>query len=319
MRIRAVLSYVAVIVALTGTFSVGPAQAATTLEKITRCGQTITRNAYLSKDLTCTQGFPLIDAESLREQTGDPDAQVAFTVDLRGHRITGQGPTSASTAFEVADYGNWPALTVKNGRVDRWGTAMSAEEANLTVSNVRIDHNGTGVNCSESAACLVNNSRIDSNTLGTASFGGVTLSQVVVSGNRIGSSARYLGSITASHSAYLNNSVGISIPEALSDGGFADVRSSVFSRNGAGVRAETPTDFSNAVIITLVNNRFSANGDGVYVTFHPENGDAVTLGGNRAENNTRYGFFAKPGVTDNGGNKASGNGKPCVGVVCSAP
>ncbi len=44
----------------------------------------------------------------------------------------------------------------------------------------------------------------------------------------------------------------------------------------------------------------------------------TTIARNKANNNADLGIEAVPGVTDGGGNKASGNGNPaqCVNVQC---
>ena len=58
----------------------------------------------------------------------------------------------------------------------------------------------------------------------------------------------------------------------------------------------------------------NANDDGIEV------GDAVaTLTRNTANNNADYGIEAVLGVTDGGGNRASGNGNAaqCLNVVCN--
>jgi hypothetical protein len=55
-------------------------------------------------------------------------------------------------------------------------------------------------------------------------------------------------------------------------------------------------------------------GDGIRV-----DSPATTITGNVANDNFDYGIEAVPGVTDGGGNRASGNGNPaqCLGVVCA--
>ena len=67
----------------------------------------------------------------------------------------------------------------------------------------------------------------------------------------------------------------------------------------------------------LARNRAIANrGDGIDV----DNPDPLTtLTQNTAIGNSELGIEAEPGVTDGGGNRASGNGDPaqCTGVVCS--
>ena len=45
---------------------------------------------------------------------------------------------------------------------------------------------------------------------------------------------------------------------------------------------------------------------------------SANIARNLALKNKRYGIYV-PGATDGGGNKAAGNGKPCVGVTCSKP
>lgn len=88
------------------------------------------------------------------------------------------------------------------------------------------------------------------------------------------------------------------------------VTGNTFGKNATGVLAEDPEN------TTVTDNTFSANTSSGLRTL----GAGMTVGGNNAVNNGRYGIYA-PGAIDLGGNTASGNGMSpeCVGVVCSAP
>jgi hypothetical protein len=60
--------------------------------------------------------------------------------------------------------------------------------------------------------------------------------------------------------------------------------------------------------------QFNGGGDGILVD-NPQ----TTITGNTANDNLDYGIEAVAGVTDGGGNTASGNGNPaqCLNVACA--
>jgi hypothetical protein len=132
-----------------------PAPAATTPQRLSACGQTITgQSAYLDRDLTCAQGFVTPRAT---------DDSTDLSIDLRGHRLRGTG---SGTGFSVGN--NDPffdSLEVRNGRVDHWGTGFFSAYASITITNVTIDHNDVGLYCGGST-CTISRSRLHDNKTG---------------------------------------------------------------------------------------------------------------------------------------------------------
>lgn len=94
---------------------------------------------------------------------------------------------------------------------------------------------------------------------------------------------------------------------ALHSGTFNSNR---FDRNGSAFESLSTAPAVPPILI-VTDNSFTRNVDGVNVS------TAVSLGGNVATRNTRYGIFA-PLAIDLGGNVASSNGAQpqCVGVKC---
>ena len=86
-----------------------------------------------------------------------------------------------------------------------------------------------------------------------------------------------------------------------------------FTRNGVAIsRQEDGVDYWQA---RISENAFIANGDGIYLPVRGPDASAH-IARNIAVKNKLYGIYA-PGATDGGGNRAVGNGRPCVGVACS--
>jgi parallel beta-helix repeat protein len=111
----------------------------------------------------------------------------------------------------------------------------------------------------------------------------------------------------------IGNGVGIDV-----GGGFNNESDNRIEGNLVLVNTEDGIRVSASSFGTLlVRNRAIANrGDGIDV----DNPDPLTtLTQNAAIGNSELGIEAETGVTDGGGNRASGNGDPtqCVGVVCS--
>ena len=88
----------------------------------------------------------------------------------------------------------------------------------------------------------------------------------------------------------------------------ANVVSEIDARDGIRVEPEASGTLLKANVTTR-------NGDDGIDVESP----ATTITANVANDNTDLGIDAVPGVTDGGGNRASGNGNPaqCTGVACS--
>ena len=106
-------------------------------------------------------------------------------------------------------------------------------------------------------------------------------------------------------------------PRASDYAAWAELRASAnfsantFVGNATAVTATPKGENLPDAVIGLKGNRFSKNGDAVYITV------AAAIGSNVVVRNRGYGIYA-PSATDLGGNIAVGNGisPQCVGVVC---
>jgi parallel beta-helix repeat protein len=308
MRIQTFLAKVCMtglaLTATAGLWSALPADAATRPQPITACGQTITKaSAYLTGDLTCSQGFGVpSNATSTRD----------VTLDLRGHRL--QGPGSGTAISVGAEFPYFASLQLKNGRLDHWGTAVSAAWASVELTNVTLDHNALALNCAASS-CTVSNSRIESNTVGnTTNDAALLFTDNVFRGNGTASDASSLSGFsgaTYTDNSFDDNTVGVRIAPGIG----VRLTGNRFSNNVVAVKGTDPNGFGTFQA-QLTDNRFVGNRDGIYLALNSEN--SAVLKGNVAIRNTRYGIYA-PGAEDAGGNRAVRNGKPCVGVVCARP
>jgi len=147
MKLRSILSLVASIAAV-ATLTTLPADAAPRPQRLSHCGQTITAtSAYLARDLVCASGFRTRVSEGRKD----------LVLDLRGHRLQGTGSGNLFVVGNNDPY--FDSMTVKNGRVDHWGTAFSAAFAALELRNLQIDHNDLALSCGGST-CTVSNSRV---------------------------------------------------------------------------------------------------------------------------------------------------------------
>jgi hypothetical protein len=290
--------------ATAGVYAALPAEAAQRPQSITTCGQAITKaSAYLARDLTCTQGFNISSAASPED----------ISIDLRGHRL--QGPGSGTAVSVGGEVPYVASLELKNGRLDHWGTAVSSTFASTTLTNVTLDHNALALHCA-AGNCTVSNSRIENNTVGTTSIeAGLVFNDNVFRGNGTASEASSLGEFsgaTYTDNSFEANTVGVSIAPNIQ----VNLIGNRFTQNVVGVKGTDP-DGAGVFFAGLTNNWFEKNRDGINFALNENSGDAV-LKGNVAVKNTRYGIYA-PGAVDAGGNAASRNGRPCVGVVCDRP
>jgi Periplasmic copper-binding protein (NosD) len=290
--------------------SVLPAEAADAPQRISRCGQAITSSSvYFDRDLTCAGGFrvPLL--------FDDEDTPRAITVDLRGHRLRGPGSGDAFNSYN-SDV-SFTQVSLKNGRVDHWGTGFFAAITGLTVTKVHFTNNLVGVYCG-GGNCQARDSVFKDNEIGTTmNDAGFGFTHNLFVGNDIGSRSSGPGvtGTTYLNNAFTNNVVGVSIAGY----GGAQLTRNVFTGNEVGVRGGPDYEHGRrGFSASLDHNLFVANGDGVNLRLDPNEDETASLAGNVAIRNTGYGFYA-PGATDLGGNRAVGNGKPCVGITCSGP
>jgi hypothetical protein len=307
MNFKAVVAGVAVTVVAAAAALAGPAQAAPRAQAITRCGQNIRDgDAYLARNLRCSSGFRLLPG------SGDPDPVGRnVSIDLRGHRLEGTGTGAAFDAYTLPGFSN---LKVSNGRIENWGTGISVSGW-ASVSDIQLLNNGTAMSCDE-GGCRASNSIIENNVVGVTAFdGGVELTKTALTGNGVGSkSFGALSSGTYTESTFTRNKIAVQYGGVLSS---LSARNNVFTANGVGILGKDAVEDNDYQSSRITDNDFIENDDGIYVTVYGPEG-SVYIAGNTALKNKRYGIYA-PGATDGGGNKAAGNGQPCVGVVCAEP
>jgi hypothetical protein len=304
MRARVLVA--ALVTALLGTFALAsPAAAAPpTGQRITHCGQELTNGAaYLGHDLTCATGFSIISTD---------DVAASVSLDLRGHRLQGKG---SGIGFDVeGDVATYAGLSVVNGRVDHWGTAFQGFFGGISLTNVRVDHNKLALGCGK-AACSITDSVLSQNTVGTT--GGdasIEAAHTQFTDNQTGMVVAGGGTFTSTvtDSVFRANRLGV----RLSDHGFGDFRRNLFVSNRVGVVGAAADGGAADFDVTLIDNTFTRNRDGIFLHGGDERIGTHNVGDNVAYENSRYGIWA-PWATDLGGNRAWHNGRLCVGVVCS--
>jgi hypothetical protein len=285
------------------TFTPLASEAAVVPKLITRCGETLTSGAYvLATDLTCSTGFVV--------QASPNPIAVVVTVNLGGHRLQGTG---VGTALRVSGNPDAATVTISNGRVDHWANGVVAETGHLVVQKLQIDTNTIGIGCE--GICAINDTVISNNNTAVTTYelGLVNLNSSVISGNREASHLLTFSRVNYQRNVFYNNTIGLNIT------GYATtaLTENVFLDNSTAVQAVVPEE--TGYDVTMTNNLFTSNGDGVRLDVAVDQGRAL-LTGNTAVRNTRYGIYT-PGATDLGSNRAGSNGaRPqCVGVACGVP
>jgi len=308
MSFKVVLAAVTAGLAFVAT-TPGPAEAAQPAQAITRCGQAIAASyAYLTKDLTCTQGFRISGRQA-------PEAPpVIVTIDLRGHRFSGQGVGRgvdfSSNRFFVGD-----VYTLKNGRISNWDNgAVAGGYPTITVSKVVFENNEIGFWCE--AECTIRDTVFRRNGVGLLDTYNANVVRTAFAQNRIGVDAAYYDVVSGTNIEYASfdsNEIGVIARAILHS---ASVRKSLFTRNKVGLTSGSDVD---SPTIAAMDNVFTKNYDGIYIKPDVEyDARNVQLRRNIALRNSRYGIYA-PGATDLGGNRGAGNGQACVGVTCTRP
>lgn len=254
---------------------------------------------YLDRNLTCSTGFPILERS---RPDDDPVFGRTINIDLRGHRLRGNGTGTAFAGYEYRY-----TLNVRDGRMENWASAIVAGRA--TVTNVQLVGNTAhALGCDD---CEATNSVIKNNDIGVfaGDAGSARITNTAITGNRVGVLAN--GSFTVgdySDNNFTDNEV------AVLHAGFShrvDAHNNVFTRNGVGISIEDAYGHSN-----ITDNTFTANRDGIYLAYLEADSATAYIARNHAVKNKRYGIYA-PGAVDGGGNKATKNGEPCVGVVCT--
>ena len=122
--------------------------------EITTCGQTVTTNAFLTKDLSCTADGVIVGAAKI-------------TIDLRGFTLRGDGGAPDSG---IVDNG-FNSVKLQNGVVRNFGFGLAIDGADkASVSNMVVSGANIGIYVNGDSASI---------TSSTASGNGLTGVQVV--------------------------------------------------------------------------------------------------------------------------------------------
>jgi hypothetical protein len=294
------------------------------------CGDVITNDFVLSGTTTCES-----------EQVGLVIGADGVDVNLNGHGLNGPtGPVSdETTGVGVDNTAGHDDVTVRNGSARRWGDAVRLTGANFNLlrnldlrqgatnqSGVRIDGGESntirssqitgihGLSVTGSEALVVADSggygwqvsgvgaRLVRNNIGAV---GPFTPCLVLSGNRNRVADNFLGGCAGGgiflESGGENELVGNELEGGLGTGLPGDFD---------GIRIQPFT----AGTLLQGNYAHGFHDDGIDVR-----APATRLVGNRADSNLGFGINAVAGVTDGGGNTASGNDEAaqCRNVVCA--
>ncbi|MDA0640507.1 right-handed parallel beta-helix repeat-containing protein [Nonomuraea ferruginea] len=258
-------------------------------ETTVTCGQVITRSIKLANDLHNCRGNGLEVGAS------------RITIDLNGHTIDGSGgalPFSGidNTPEGLSRTGHF-GVTIKNGTVTDFGggiTLGNGADRNRVQRILATENGGAGISARNVDRPHISESAATENS-------------------RFGIFLELVTNARVEHSAALNNgSDGIAVTAS---------RRTVLYRNSAVNNRDDGIDVAASATATRIDDN-DANGNGR----NGENGinvratDAATvIRDNRARNNDEFGIRAERGVTDGGGNRASGNGNPaqCLNIICT--
>lgn len=226
---------------------------------------------------------------------------------IAGFVITGSRFTGNRDGF----HGDFTApLKVSTSSFARNQTAIYVDSgSSVAVTDSLMESNVTGLRCF-ATVCKASRSTLRKNSFGATSgdYGNVELTDSTVTGNDIGYTAGY-GLLKSN--TFSNNNTGVVVIES----GSVQATNNLFTGNGVGVTSVVTEGYTPRAELT--GNTFLRNVDGVNVTLNSDDSDSqALLQGNIAVGNKRYGIHA-PGATDAGENKATKNGKSCVGVQCA--
>ena len=318
-----------------------------------RCGDTITTDVVLTRDLTCSGDGLRVSASGV-------------TIDLGGHRLRGNGTGTGidvGTPYAVED------VTIAGGRIEAFDIGLNLRGPRPVLRDLTITGNRWGVQA-RAARLTVTGSVFVRNAVALGHDGSTTVTGSTFRGNGVGVSCNDT-SLAVVGSRFSNNRVGVdslvcgtSVESSSFAGGDVglslvplgfgmDVRGNTFKGAGVGLRVRDAMGFSLPRVIA--DNEFTDNGaSGLVIDNNPSwpgvqvsgnlfrgNGfapggnvdtvgnplvsgvwsdDGTTFTANQAIGNAGHGIEAY-GAMDGGGNAAWGNGAEpqCVGVGCTGP
>jgi hypothetical protein len=218
------LTAIGIITLAGAAISASPASAATL-----RCGDTITRNVTLTRDLACVGDGLHLGANGL-------------TVNLNGHRLTGSG-TGTGIAAGLTQSEQLNVATIRNGTISGFqeGFRRYYFGGQVLISSVIFSRNSIAVNSVGSAGggnskgLLIRNSVLAANTVGISqirefpSF--VSFSTFSGNGTAV---FLYDAEATLSGNSFVRNKTGVSSPGNTG----VRLRNNIFRDGGLGIRLE---------------------------------------------------------------------------------
>jgi parallel beta-helix repeat protein len=303
------------------------------------CGETITTDVTFTADMVCGQ----FDAGMVIGAAG-------VDVDLAGHTFSSSFQVQDEfdpLPHAIVDDGGYDDLTVRNGHLYAWGTGVDVTGGART-RVLDLTHLGrTTINHAPPGPGVVLAHADDSEIRHVLAIGGlftsdsarVTIADSTVQGQGLGLYRTDDSTVTrnvvndtdahafrgirvfGAHNRIEDNAVSTYFVGISIDGGTGNqvVGNEVFRNQGN----SGPEDgFGDGIFVdaftneTLVKDNYAHDNrdDGIQVK-----GIGTTVTGNRADHNAAWGINAVPGVTDGGGNTATGNGQAaqCRNVFCS--
>ena len=249
------------------------------------CGDTITQNTKLGGDLSnCSTTVGGVVIEIV---IGAPD----ITLDLGGHTIDG-----IDVGVGVDNTAGYDNVTIKNGRIRQFDTGVSLDNASQNrLRELFVSHNSEGIVLFNSES-----NQIERNIISDNNNTGITLT-MASNDNRIDR-----------NSSVDNVNFGIAVEQNSNDNRIR--RNTASDNQNSGIFVQ-----DNSAGTLIEDNATNRNGmmfeHGIQVA---NNNPATILRNNTANNNADLGIFAEAGVTDGGGNRATGNGNAlqCMNVTC---
>lgn len=286
------------------------------------CGAVVTTSIELDGDLVgCTGDGIVAGADGI-------------VIDLKGHTIAGAPGSQAGVRVAFRH-----DVTVTNGTVEGFVAGVTVDTSvGTSVWNVTARGNVRGIDLGSAVHSLIEKNELLDNGLDGVRLG-LSRDNVVrhnlASGNVWGIS---VADTSTGNLVTQNRSVGNvhGMPIFSSSSGNTISRNLVAWNVYYGIAFQSGSDENlasqNTVTgngtdgilvqsdvagpVAVLQNTATANGhDGIHV-----DSEQATVTKNTADANGNLGIFAVPGVTDGGGNEASGNGDPaeCIGVICAA-
>jgi hypothetical protein len=205
-----------------------PAQAAVPQIPLT-CGLVVQQDAvvYLAHDLTCPDFGVRVVAPP-----AEPGPGPHVTIDLRGHTLRGSGVAFGISANNA---GSSDFITVRNGRLKNWDTAISGDYDTRT-RRVALVGNRVGFFCS--GICVADRTTFTRNT-GTGLFVGgegtaATVTRSSFVRNTVGASVLAPWNLSIERSVFRKNKVGV-----VDDGAVVPISKSLFVKNRTAIWVDT--------------------------------------------------------------------------------